>query len=34
MEVMALPDRASDTVRAIAIAKMTFGGDIVKVKRR
>lgn len=28
MEVMALPDLASDTVRTIAIAKMTFGGDI------
>jgi hypothetical protein len=34
MEVMALPDLASDTARTIAIAKMTFGGDIVKVMRR
>ena len=34
MEVMALPDLASDTVLTIAIAKMTFGADIVKVKRR
>ena len=31
---MALPDLASDTVRTIGIAKMTFGGDVVKVKRR
>ena len=34
MEVMALPDLASDTVWTIAFAKMTFGGDIVKAKRR
>jgi hypothetical protein len=34
MEVMALPDLAADTVRTIAIAKMTFGGNIVKIKRR
>ncbi len=34
MEVMALPDLASDTVRTIAVAKMTLGGEIVKVKRR
>lgn len=34
MEVMALPDLVSDTVRTIAIAKMTFEGDIVKVKWR
>jgi hypothetical protein len=34
MDVMAISERTSDAIRTIALAKLTFDGDIIAVSRR